>query len=209
MGLGPEEDPLALRDGDAAGHGGIAEGPGGVGCNTIKPMSDFKPRPGTFRPYLEYTNREKPARPSPITLLEILARQDRPTLPLFELQTLSGMEPSPYGEALKSLRDAGYIAIEGEAPEQVVRLTGGGSAVVLLARPAYPLAPLTPAQVTGAIASSAVAVSPTALLVPGTGPAGALPTFTLAGAISSVAQVQVQAGATSSVVNLDAELVPR
>lgn len=61
----------------------------------------------------------------------------------------------------------------------------------------------TPAQVTGAIASSTVAVSPTALLVPGNGPAGVLPTFTLAGAISSVAQVQVQAGATSSVVNLD------
>jgi hypothetical protein len=181
-------------------------------------MSGFKPRPGTFRPYLEYTNREKPARASPITLLEILARQDRaaqycregwPSLPLFELQTLSGMEPSPYGEALKSLRDAGYIAIKGEAPEQVVRLSASGSAVVLLARLAYPMAPLTPAQVTGAIASSAVAVSPMALLVPGTGPAGALPTFTLAGAISSVAQVQVQAGATSSVVNLDVELVPR
>jgi uncharacterized protein (TIGR03437 family) len=61
----------------------------------------------------------------------------------------------------------------------------------------------TPAQATGAIASSTVAVSPTALLIPSSGPAGVLPTFTLAGAISSVAQVQVQAGATSSVVNLD------
>jgi uncharacterized protein (TIGR03437 family) len=61
----------------------------------------------------------------------------------------------------------------------------------------------TPAQVTGAIELSTVAVSPTALLVPGTGPAGVLPTFTLAGAISSVAQVQVQAGATSAVINLD------
>ena len=61
----------------------------------------------------------------------------------------------------------------------------------------------TPAQVTGAIASSTVAISPTALLIPGSGPAATLPTFTLAGAISSVAQVQVQVGATSSVVNLD------
>ncbi len=60
----------------------------------------------------------------------------------------------------------------------------------------------TPNQVTGAIAPSTVAVSPAALLVPSTGPAAALPTFTLAGAISSVAQVQVRAGATSSVVNL-------
>ena len=105
-------------------------------CDTIGPMADFKPRPGTFRPYLEYVNREKPARPSPLTLLEILARQDRQSLPLFGLQTLSGMEPSPYGEALKSLRDADYIVIEGEAPEQLVRLTGAGAEVSRLARPA-------------------------------------------------------------------------
>ena len=105
-------------------------------CDTIEPMADFKPRPGTFRPYLEYVNREKPARPSPLTLLEILARQDRQSLPLFGLQTLSGMEPSPYGEALKSLRDADYIVIEGEAPEQLVRLTGAGAEVSRLARPA-------------------------------------------------------------------------
>jgi uncharacterized protein (TIGR03437 family) len=61
----------------------------------------------------------------------------------------------------------------------------------------------TPAQVAGVITSTAVAVSPMALLIPATGPAGALPTFTLAGAVSGIAQVQVQAGETSSVVNLD------
>ncbi|MBZ5729057.1 MAG: hypothetical protein LAP87_29290 [Acidobacteriia bacterium] len=99
-------------------------------------MADFKPKPGTFRPYMEYVNREKPARPSPLTLLEILARQPRQSLPLFELQALSGMEPSRYGEALKSLRNAEYIAIEGEAPEQMIRLTGRGAEVSQLARPA-------------------------------------------------------------------------
>ncbi len=60
----------------------------------------------------------------------------------------------------------------------------------------------TPPQASGAIAPSTVAVSPGAFLVPGTGPSVALPTFTLAGAISGVAEVQVQAGATSSVMNL-------
>jgi uncharacterized protein (TIGR03437 family) len=60
----------------------------------------------------------------------------------------------------------------------------------------------TPSQATGAVDPSTVAVSPTALLVPSTGPTSTLPTFTLAGAISGVAQVQVQAGATSSAVNL-------
>jgi hypothetical protein len=99
-------------------------------------MMEFKPRPGTFRPYLEYANREQPARPSPLTLLEILGRQSQHSLPLFDLQTVGRMEPSRYGEALKSLLNAGYIVIEGEVPEQVVRLTGSGAEVVQLARPA-------------------------------------------------------------------------
>jgi DNA-binding IclR family transcriptional regulator len=102
-------------------------------------MAYFKPRPGTFLPYLEYANREmlgQRAPASPLTLLEILAQQSRQSLPLFDLQTLSGMEPSRYGEALKSLRNAGYIAIEGEALEEVVRLTDRGADVARLARPA-------------------------------------------------------------------------
>jgi hypothetical protein len=42
-------------------------------------MADFKPRPGTFLPLLEFSQREKSAAPSPpaspVTLLEILGRQ--------------------------------------------------------------------------------------------------------------------------------------
>jgi predicted transcriptional regulator len=102
-------------------------------------MSDFKPRPGTFLPYMEYKNRERLAQPqpaSPLTLLEILTQQAERSLPLFELQTQSGMDPSRYAAALKSLRDPGYIMIDGEAPEQVVRLTPSGAQVLQLARPA-------------------------------------------------------------------------
>lgn len=55
---------------------------------------------------------------------------------MFDLQTLGGMQPSRYAEALKSLKNAGYIAIVGEAPEQVIRLTESGVNVVQLARPA-------------------------------------------------------------------------
>jgi len=65
----------------------------------------------------------------------------------------------------------------------------------------------TPAQATGVISSSSVAVSP-AVFVTSANPTIALPAFTLAGAISGVAQVQVQAGATSSVVNLDVAAYP-
>jgi hypothetical protein len=55
---------------------------------------------------------------------------------MFDLQTQSGMEPSRYAEALKSLRDAGYISIDGEAPEQVIHLTASGAQVVRIAQPA-------------------------------------------------------------------------
>lgn len=103
-------------------------------------MTDFKPRPGTFLPFLEASQRDnngtQSAPGSPLTLLEVLARQAEQSLPMFDLQTLGGIQPSRYAEALKSLRNAGYITIEGEAPEQVIRLTGRGAEVVQLARPA-------------------------------------------------------------------------
>jgi DNA-binding MarR family transcriptional regulator len=101
-------------------------------------MADFKPRPGTFRPYLEYEKKlnEQRAKASPLTLLEILARQAAPSLAIFDLQAQSGLDPSRYSEALKSLRKAGYITVEGEALDQIVRLTDRGAEVVRLARPA-------------------------------------------------------------------------
>jgi len=103
-------------------------------------MSDFKSKAGSFLPYLESSQPDHPPPPSaprsPLTLLEILARQAQQSLPMFDLQTLSALEPLRYADALKSLRDAGYITIEGEAPEQVVTLTASGGQVVQLARPA-------------------------------------------------------------------------
>jgi hypothetical protein len=100
-------------------------------------MSDFKPRPGTFLPYMEADKKyAKPAKASPLTLLEVLSRQTQRSLPMFDLQAQSGMEPARYGAALKSLLDAGYITIDGEAPEQAIRLTNNGGKVVQLARPA-------------------------------------------------------------------------
>jgi hypothetical protein len=104
-------------------------------------MADFKSKPGSFLPFLEYSQRDRSsssAAPavSPLTLLEILARQPQRTLPLFDLQKLSDMEPSRYGEALKSLRDGGYITIAGDPAEQIVTLTDGGAKVAQIARPA-------------------------------------------------------------------------
>ncbi len=103
-------------------------------------MENFKPKAGSFLPFLESSQRERlpnqSAPSSPLALLEILARQAQQSLPIFDLQTLGGIEPSRYAEALRGLKDAGYITIADEAPEQVVRLTASGAGVVRLARPA-------------------------------------------------------------------------
>jgi hypothetical protein len=103
-------------------------------------MSDFKPRPGTFLPFLEATQRDKPsnqsAPASPMTLLEILGRQVQAALPIDDLQKLSGLESSRYRESLRTLRDAGYIAIEGDPLSEIVKLTDRGAEVSRLARPA-------------------------------------------------------------------------
>jgi hypothetical protein len=111
-----------------------------MACDTIEPMSDFKPKPGSFLPFLESSSQDKPsapsAPPSPLTLLEILARRADRSLPLFDLQTLSGMEPSRYSDALKGLQSAGYIELASEGIEPVVRLTDNGQRVAQLARPA-------------------------------------------------------------------------
>jgi len=99
-------------------------------------MSDFKPRPGTFLPLMEAEQQRAKANVSPLTLLEILSQRESLSLPLFELQAQSGMEPSRYSEALKNLRSAGYIEIVGDPLDQMVRLTKNGSEVARLARPA-------------------------------------------------------------------------
>jgi hypothetical protein len=103
-------------------------------------MSDFTPRPGTFLPYLEATQRDKPATrsapASPVTLLEILGRQVQQALPMDDLRELSGMEASRYRESLRSLRDAGFIAIEGDPLSEIVKLTDRGAEVSRLARTA-------------------------------------------------------------------------
>jgi DNA-binding MarR family transcriptional regulator len=100
-------------------------------------MSDFKPRPGTFLPYLEFEKQHaKPAKASPLTLLEILAQRNGQSLPLFDLQTQSRMDPSHYSEALKSLRDAGFVVFGGEGLQGSIRLTPSGAQVVRIAEPA-------------------------------------------------------------------------
>lgn len=102
---------------------------------------EFKSKPGSFTPYLEYMKRDQEDTPkasalSPLSLLQLLAGQAPAALPMPALQQLSGMDPARYRDALKSLLGAGYIAIEGAALDEVVKLTDQGAKVAALARPA-------------------------------------------------------------------------
>lgn len=90
-------------------------------------MSDFKARPGTFRPYMEAVNRDATPQPADADGNPGKARQVQ------ELQKQRGLEPSRYAEALKSLRNAGYIEFAGEGFEGVIQQTSSGSQVVQLA----------------------------------------------------------------------------
>ena len=101
-------------------------------------MEDFKPRPGTFLPLLEYSQRDRqfalPKPVSPITILEILSSQAKQSLPLFELLQRSGLEPYRFLTALRSLRDGFYITEAGEVLDQFVLLTASGANLANLAR---------------------------------------------------------------------------
>ena len=103
-------------------------------------MPDFQPKPGSFLPFLEYSQRARQqgqsVAASPMALLAILARQVQQTLSLDDLQTLSGMDADRYRQALKSLRDAGYIAMQGDPLDPLIRLTEPGAEVVRLTKPA-------------------------------------------------------------------------
>src|SRR5438874_1511019 len=103
-------------------------------------MSDFKPNVGSFTAYLEYMKRgknESAAAPvSPITLLEVLARQPQRSMAMADLEKLSGMESERFRNALKSLMDAGYVTVQGPPFQEAVQLADKGAEAASLARPA-------------------------------------------------------------------------
>jgi len=80
-------------------------------------------------------NREKRAQPAPASPLDAAGDSGSAVsaiAPLVRTAEQSGMEPSSYSEALKSLRNAGYIEFIGEGFEGVIRLTPSGAQVVQL-----------------------------------------------------------------------------
>ena len=102
-------------------------------------MADFKSKPGAFLAYMESTNRakfEQRESTSPLSLLAVLNQNLNRSLPIFELQEHSGMEPSRYAEAIKKLQQIGYISIDGDPTSLIVKLTDSGLSTLQLAQPA-------------------------------------------------------------------------
>ena len=101
----------------------------------------MNPKPGSFTPYLEYANNNDPSKQvasssvsvAPLTILGILARQVQRTLPIWDLQSLSGMDATRFRDALKSLRALDYVAVDGASLDEVVRLTDKGADAASLA----------------------------------------------------------------------------
>ena len=76
-----------------------------------------------------------PAGATPLSLLQVLADASGHQLPVKDLQSASGMFFTDFAEALKSLKQSGYLTLSGPPAEEVAGLTPLGENVAQLARP--------------------------------------------------------------------------
>jgi predicted transcriptional regulator len=92
----------------------------------------------SFSAYLEAMQRSKSSAPSstgtPLSLLNALAGAEKKAMPLTELMNASGMAFPEFAEALKTLRDSGYLTLGGPPSAELVTLTSQGEEVSRLAR---------------------------------------------------------------------------
>jgi hypothetical protein len=92
----------------------------------------------SFSAYLEAVQRSKSATPpangTPLSLLNALAGAEKKSMPLTELMNSSGMAFPEFAEALKTLRDSGYLTLGGPPSAELVTLTSQGEDVSRLAR---------------------------------------------------------------------------
>jgi len=96
----------------------------------------------SFTTFLEEQQRLKSsARPSttgatPLTLLFRLAEAPGLQMTVTELMTASGMSFTDFADALKNLKESGYLTLSGPPSNEVATLTKLGEDVSRLARPA-------------------------------------------------------------------------
>jgi len=96
----------------------------------------------SFTAYLEYKQRlDKQQRSAPATggtafsILEVLAGNAGQGMTAPELQAASGMSLLDFAEALKRLRDSGYVTVSGDPGHEIVELTRLGADTASLVRP--------------------------------------------------------------------------
>jgi len=94
----------------------------------------------SFTAYLEAKQRSKsseqtPSGGTPLALLNALANAEKHQVPVTELMATSGMSLPDFADALKNLRESGYLTLSGPPSAQIATLTKLGEDVSRLARP--------------------------------------------------------------------------
>lgn len=97
----------------------------------------------SFSAYLEAKQRSKsgkssaqtPSAGTPLSLLNTLSQASGHQMPVTELMAASGMSFPDFAEALKSLRESGYLTLSGPPTSEMATLTQLGSDAAQLARP--------------------------------------------------------------------------
>jgi predicted transcriptional regulator len=102
-----------------------------------------RPKADSFTTFLEAQERLKSsaasARPvmggTPLTLLFTLAEAPELQMRVTDLMAASGMSFTDFAEALKSLKDSGYLTLSGPPSSEAATLTKLGEDVARLAQP--------------------------------------------------------------------------
>ena len=94
----------------------------------------------SFTTFLEARERQKSSTPAvagvtPLTLLFKLAEAPQLQISVRELMAASGMPFTDFADALKNLKDSGYVTLSGPPTNEVAGLTKLGEDVARLARP--------------------------------------------------------------------------
>jgi predicted transcriptional regulator len=92
----------------------------------------------SFSAYLEAKQRMKSSAPASggtsLALLSTLANADQQQMAVKDLMVVSGMPFSDFADALKTLKESGYVALSGAGDTEVAKLTTLGQDVTRLSR---------------------------------------------------------------------------
>ena|SRR5258708_678314 len=92
----------------------------------------------SFSAFLEAKQRNRsssaPSGSTPLALLNALASADQEQMEVTDLMTASGMPLTDFADALKSLKESGYLTLSGAPGAEVAKLTTLGEDVSRLAR---------------------------------------------------------------------------